>query len=89
MKIGARFIDLICFVIGPFIAIGSLLGFVYHFDIGLGLREKGSYYYPISFPAAKIGLYIGTALILLGALIKYRRKNAATYEEKKEGNLSP
>jgi len=89
MKIGAKFIDLICFVIGPFIAIGSLLGFVYHFDIGLGLREKGSYYYPISFPAAKIGLCIGTALILLGALIRYRRKNAATYEGEKDDNHSP
>ncbi len=84
MKMGKKLADLICFVIGPFIAIGSLLGFVYHFDFGLGLRDKATYFYPISLSAATIGLGIGMALICLGVIIRYRREQVSGDAEKKE-----
>jgi hypothetical protein len=85
MIMAAKLSDLICFVIGPFITIGSLLGFVYHFDVGLGLREKATYFYPISLSAATIGLGIGVSLICLGILIRYRRKHASPDETAKDG----
>jgi len=81
----ARLSDLICFVIGPFITIGSLLGFVYHFDVGLGLREKETYFYPISLSATTIGLGIGVSLICLGILIRYCRKQAPPDGTAKDG----
>ncbi len=81
---GKKLTDLICFVIGPFIAMGSLLGFVYHFDFGLGLRDKATYFYPISLSAATIGLGIGMTLICLGVLIRYRRKQTSGGAEMKD-----
>ncbi len=80
----AKLADLFCFVLGPVITIGSLLGFVYHYDFGLGLREKSTYYYPVSFSTAKLGLGIGLALILLGILTRHRRKNESSVVDNHE-----
>jgi len=82
IEMGSKFSDVICFVLGPFITIGSLLGLIYHFDIGLGLREKATYFYPISLTATASGLGVGIGLICLGLLIRYRSRHPSATSEK-------
>ena len=71
MKKVSKAFDVICFVIGPFITIVSLLGFR---GSTLGFSGGGvRYYYSLE---SKIGIGIGVALICVGGLrIYWQKKN--------------
>ena len=63
MKKGTKFFDFICFVLGPFIVVVSLLSFEH---------GRRGFYFP---GESKIGIAIGIALICIGFLRAYWRKN--------------
>lgn len=61
-------VDIICFAAGPFFTA------FYLFDFSHGPSGPGPFYYYYRYNA-RLGLSLGVALICLGFLIRYWRKN--------------
>lgn len=67
MKKSTKFLDFICFVVGPLVSLLFLFSFKHY-----GRGVSGSLYYPAE---SIIGIAIGVALVCLGFLRVYWRKN--------------